>query len=734
MQLLHQEINVEPGIPPQQDLRKSGSVGFGRAVLRIDNNTKRINAYKITVSCEDPRWQSDWCKLDALDAPTGVQVGAAGYRPDEIGLHREFVKVFVLSGATRDIAIDVEVPRSPIARAGVYRIKILIDVSVTEQSGYASEEQRQERDAVVIVRPFYEWSLQVTPGERKVGVFRRRDKYEVQIANLGNDWLYCDLTATELEQVDIATEVQRIAVPPSTGTGKTSREVPMKVFHRKRIWRGPRQQYHLQVSAQRVDAPSVAPLSDRARAGDSDANYASAVIARDTGENPTRIINVPKLVFGPLIPATLTDFFRALAASARSILFFAIGLIVAAHLFAFLFARFVGSSFRINVKTDRWVPGQKLGIGGSYAAAAVIVVKDDKGEPLATIASEPNPLGGGFWLPWDQKLAGHSKVLLVAYHAPLFSYLQPIMPHSDVGGGLKGGAEVQIVGAVQGEPGFVLPGRPTTGTPSNISLRNIDPSRFPLTIRIMDGSNNPVGKPAVVPSPVEFYTVTETPEGMTVDITDRDGNPLKRLDAATAATSSPVPTEDKPLGLAYGGSEAPHQDDPARQGGGAQPVPQTIPAGYSDLMSALAAELDGHSPRATAAFKRVLTACEGASRADELAILAFAQSSLGQFTLARESLAQAKRNPTPSDSPLIETAEARLVQMQQGAEAAVLIYDKAVNDGGKTTLLLPFLAEAEFEAHRDEKGSAGTVMRQIEQRGPNEAEKELFEKLQTIGR
>lgn len=742
MQLLHHEINVEPGQEPKQDVRKSGAVGFGRAVLRLENKSKLINAYRVTVTCEDPRWNPDWCKLDALEPPTGEQVGAAGYRPDEIGLHREYVKVYVLAGAIRDIAIDVQVPRNPTSRAGVYQIQIVIDVSLTDQSGFTREEQRQVKEAAVIIRPYYEWTLQVSPNERKVGCFKRRERYEVQVENLGNDWLYCDVASAELEALKVECESQRIAVPPPGGSGKALRQLPMKVFHPKRIWRGGKQQYHLQVGAVRVDAPTVPPLSERAIAGDADANSRAAVIARDTRDNPTRIVNVPKLTFGPLIPATLTDFFRALASSARSLLFLVIGLVLAAHIAVFLWGQIARTAFTVQ-PTGSWKPKEQLLVHGNYVTSAIIDVIDPQhNEVILSERVEPLVHGqtGALGLNWDDRLAKYKKVILRAHFVPHFfdhmSFIMPTQANQPV---------VEIVGGGPTESGFMLLTIPPAGEPYRIPVHGVPPDQFPLYVEVDGTVSNTIAATDIKNGSIEIPSPGPNHQ---IRILDQGKNPLTKIAADVPPTATPA-TNDQQQGLittpiSGGGSEGGSTSGGSTSGGsdgtggsgGNRPgadnsgTGQTaaMPLGYDHAIAALTAEAQQNSKLARVEFQAVVDQGSGSRNPSDQALVALAQAALGHAAESRSALDRANG----ADEALRETVLARLSEISNDIPGVRDHFGKAEALAPRGSTLLPTIADAGFEVRQQNSRNARQALSMIGDRSASQSEQAAIGKLKEI--
>lgn len=65
------------------------------------------------------------------------------------------------------------------------------------------------------ILPFYEWQADIAPVTRKRGIVRRTAPFDLQVTNLGNDWLYCDLALPARKDIRITTDTARLAVPPA---------------------------------------------------------------------------------------------------------------------------------------------------------------------------------------------------------------------------------------------------------------------------------------------------------------------------------------------------------------------------------------------------------------------------------------------------------------------------------------------------------------------------------------
>jgi beta-lactam-binding protein with PASTA domain len=280
MELIHPQVDIEPGragtrppVPPYLP----GYPLPDSAVLRLTNTTSRVNAYTIRVRSDHRYWQENWYTVVALPpAADRPENAPPGDKPDQRGPGYRSIKVFVPSGGTRDVMVRFNVPRRPDARAGKYPYQIVVETEVT---GPGEGTRRQDRvttlPAVAIVRPFYQWSIDLAPEQQRVGrLLRRRREFEVVVTNEGNDWLYCDLQVPKPREMLLETPTWRVAVPPAepgellpAEPGKdarpgTQRRLPLRAVTQLKAWRGDVMLYAVPLTAQRVDAPSVAPSLD----------------------------------------------------------------------------------------------------------------------------------------------------------------------------------------------------------------------------------------------------------------------------------------------------------------------------------------------------------------------------------------------------------------------------------------------------------------------------------------
>lgn len=347
MKILHPTINVVPGRSPQQP-GPEGQIGSGSGVVRLTNATQQNNAYLLRLRCEHPFWQDDWHVFQALPPADGQDAASEATsphnKPPEYGPHHRWVKVYVPRGATRDVLMAFPIPEKADARAGTYPFDVVVDTFVLDGPAAAASAGRSRRytrlPGVVVVRPFFKWSVDITPDERRTGLLKRRAEFEVVVTNEGNDWLYCDLTLPQRggsKDLLLSSPTHRVAVPPPEAVTATSdvlamqRVVPLQGVTRLRSLRGTPVAQALGVSAVRVDAPSVAPLLAAPFYGFVEAGAGASVVARptrDVAQAPTE----RALLYCPPIPATLTGLVGSLIQNGKTVLLTIIALIVAANL------------------------------------------------------------------------------------------------------------------------------------------------------------------------------------------------------------------------------------------------------------------------------------------------------------------------------------------------------------------------------------------------------------------
>nr|MDQ2686573.1 hypothetical protein [Armatimonadota bacterium] len=219
MKLLHPEVDITPGRPGQRPQTTPVQEALplpGSAVVRLNNTTTQENAYTVHIRCEQPFWDESWFTVIALPPAGGAENAPPAGKRDERGPQDRWVKLYVPRGGSRDVLIRFNVPARPDARAGKYHYTIQIETQVI--GAQADNSRRKDRvttlPAVAIVRPFYKWSLELSPEEKRVGRRHRKAEYEAIITNEGNDWLYCDLHLPRPKDMIIEGTTIRMAVPP----------------------------------------------------------------------------------------------------------------------------------------------------------------------------------------------------------------------------------------------------------------------------------------------------------------------------------------------------------------------------------------------------------------------------------------------------------------------------------------------------------------------------------------
>ena len=317
MKLLHSEIEVIPGRPGSRPSVVSETQPvLGSAVLRIVNPMPQENAFVVRVGCDHPLWQEAWYTLTSLPPPPGSVPDGQSGKHDQRGAQDRSIKIYVPRGGSRDLLLRFDVPQQPESRAGRYPFTIEVETQVVGAAGARRQSRITAIPGIATIRPYYRWSLDVTPEQQRVGLRRRAADFEVVVTNEGNDWLYCDLQLPRPRDMVLDCPCQRLAVPPPEpgetiligardSRPGTQRSVPLRAVSHLKTIKGSLTPQPLLLSALRLDAPSVPPpVSDEtfARVG--------AVVANPTTESQS-VVGDRAVLYHPPIPSTLTAFLLA---------------------------------------------------------------------------------------------------------------------------------------------------------------------------------------------------------------------------------------------------------------------------------------------------------------------------------------------------------------------------------------------------------------------------------------
>lgn len=383
IQLLHQEIDIVPGRKPQKDIKPEGFVGFGTTILRLKNETDRQNAYTIRVRCDAVYWQDGWVQISALPpAPGGENQPPTG-KPDQQGPKGQSLTIYVNQGGTRDVVISFFAPQKPESRAGVYPIRVLVETRILQDDPRTKVKERiTESPALAVIRPFFKWRYEYVPESRKAGFFRKSRDFELQIHNEGNDWLYCDIKPPKPQELIVESHALRVNLPPPEPTGVSLRHIPLRAISRQRQFRGDRRVLPIPVTVSRVEAPTVPPLPEDAVYGIGGLNVGAAVVHQDTAEivspDPSG-----SLLYQPLIPATVSGFFKAVAQNIKGLVFFFIGLFFFWNFAAFAFERYYHDVTDFKVLDAYPKDKNRVRVQGKWLVGSKIYLYDatQKGEP-----------------------------------------------------------------------------------------------------------------------------------------------------------------------------------------------------------------------------------------------------------------------------------------------------------------------------------------------------------------
>lgn len=380
MKLLHSEIDVVPGRKPQRQPLPEGFVGAGTGVLRLTNTTSRLKSYQISVRCYEPFWQDAWFQVAGLPPFGGPENYPPPGKPDQPGPRSQSITIYVNEGGTRDVFLMFFVPEKSECRAGAYPVEVVVETRVIGDNPQKPGRARcAEIPATVIVRPFYRWSINYLPEDRRVGFFRRGAEYELIVENQGNDWLYCDLLMPRPHNVLVETTTARMAVPPPLPGKPSIRAVPFKAISRVHTIGGVRKALPLPITVQRVHAPTVPPLPEEAMFGPSGSNFRAAVSSSSTVDVAAPEIS-PTLTYCPLIPSLFPDFTRGFGSGSRGLLFFVLALVATWNGATLAWDCNVAPISDLQVQTSHVRLGDLVSISGRNLDGSRIIVYDASGK------------------------------------------------------------------------------------------------------------------------------------------------------------------------------------------------------------------------------------------------------------------------------------------------------------------------------------------------------------------
>lgn len=744
MKLLHTEIDVVPGRKPQKQPLPEGFVGAGTAVLRITNTTSRQNAYTVRIRCEEPFWQDAWFQVAALPPTGGPENQPPAGKPDQPGPRNQSLTIYVQDGGTRDVFLSFFVPEKSECRAGAYPVKLVVETRIVSNDPQLARKERvTEIPALVIVRPFYKWTVSYQPEERKVGFFKRGKEFEVCVDNQSNDWLYCDLKLPRPQNVLVETPTVRMAVPPPEPGADSVRTVPFKAISRVKTIRGEHQPMPLPITVQRVHAPTVPPLPEEAQFGPSGANAGAAVVATETTDigNP----EVPAtLIYCPLIPSTLTGFFQALFSNARQIIMALVGIIIAWNIAVFTYEYFWRSVSEITVLRTQIELGKPFEIRGRNLIGAKILVFDETGknqigEPINPKYSPQNAIEQQVAVVLNDKSLDGKQIKIGAQRAGAMTFLKGFLPVA------KDSALIQVgkpkekplgpaVGSINQE---IQKGQPLeiggtnfgakkgrvmlngenaviqSWTNTKITVRI--PAKFqngaPVSVLLVNANEDPIQL-----TPNMFVVLPE--DGGFPDPGTTGGDPTTTGDDPTTSGGDPGTTGGTGGTGSTGGTGA--SGGSGSTGGGPAPGMQT-PSGYNSLLS-----------DTRAGYAAAVKAAKGNSVGAN-AVKAYALASIGKVDEAKQALVRALTalgsREQGLDVALVYIAQARVVDKLGGdADKAYAIADEKANLAAPG---FPFvdIAIARYKISKGSWGEAGALLRNAQTNNPSPAETEAIERM-----
>ena len=322
LQLLQTEIDIEPGRHPQLPV-KSGQVGIGCAILRAVNATEKVLRHEFRLMCDNPFWPHGtslpWHRFKSLakvQSAVRQTVYGAGDIPGPLSAS---LTIHLAPGEMRDVLLSFRVPpvkQIPLSegRAGAYPLTVCVTTGDYNGGDIGTQTRKQtELKAIALIRPSYDWSVDVQPPGQRLGRLRRSAEVTVELTNRSNDWLYCELRGAPQPQLQMEAWVQRVAIrPPERGELQVCHRIPIRVWTPLKAVRGDSIELPLPIQVVRLHAPSLAPLPDSARQGEiASANAADAVRLSDPQD--FRPLPGGAVLYCPPIPRSLSEAMRKLS-------------------------------------------------------------------------------------------------------------------------------------------------------------------------------------------------------------------------------------------------------------------------------------------------------------------------------------------------------------------------------------------------------------------------------------
>jgi hypothetical protein len=560
MQLFQQTIDVVPGQPPMPP-RDGQEYGSGCTVLRLTNQSSRENAYRVRVECDAPLWNPEWVTLQPLP-PTHAPAGSASGKPDEFSadaLH-PWIKVYVSQNVARDLLVRVEVPQTPAARAGTYRIRLVIETSIGGPTG--APPPTTTLKAAVVIRPFHQWELTLIPSEKSVGFLRRQTEYEVCLVSKSNDWLYGELKLPQERDLVLEAPVGVVAVPPPPPQpdAQSERRVPLLARTRLHTLRGTRIDQRVSVSVKQLDAPSVAVIPDElsyrympTRGMAIPVGVRSHVLVKELPSVPARALE-GRLFYQPLLPSTLSDLGNAMVRNVKGVIATVVALAAMAPVALLIYENLRFKSVELTPQSAAISDSdRKVKVHGSFLNGAVVEVRrPDKEEAVLAkldLAESDNPRkqSGEVTLPAEINGVKLEKGIDVQMRAQrlgaLPKFLAPFLPATEWSSSIR-----------VGEPGLAV----EHSVVDNIEVGTEYTAGSSVTIpgRLAQGAQMLMGATSIAarngPDGIVFAIPKVAPKTYSLMIKDPTGEKVSAgtikvvLDATPAPSASPAATPGSP--------------------------------------------------------------------------------------------------------------------------------------------------------------------------------------------